>query len=519
VSSLVRDLEQAERALGSGDLALAERRLRRVLVAAPTSSKANELMAYVAGNRGDPDTAHRHLLQATALAGASAMAWYYLGFSHRRRGEGPCACAAFEKAISMAPAHFSAWHDLGLARFDLGQAQDAVAAFERASAIKPESVEAQHNRGRALHALRDLDAALAAYDRALSLRPDFAPSWFNRGETLNDLRRYDEAVASYEKAAACGHDRDDVDWNLSLTCLVRGDFARGFEKYEARWKGHGAWPRRHVDIPAWTGGRIEGKRLLVWAEQGLGDTLQFSRYVPLLHERGASIVFEVQSSMKTLLARLPHCEVVGRGEPVPRCDLQIPLLSLPRLFGTTLETIPAKVPYLEADSAKVALWEPRLAPRDGKPRVAIACSGQAAQKDDAWRSIPLAAFAPLATLANLHVVQPQLRDEDRRALAHLPQVRAFDAALRDFDDSAAILAGMDRVITIDTSLAHLAGALAKPTWILCPWTPTWRWLESRSDSPWYPTARLFRQEVRNDWQGAVDRVVSALRDEGRPACC
>jgi hypothetical protein len=257
---------------------------------------------------------------------------------------------------------------------------------------------------------------------------------------------------------------------------------------------------------------LKGKKLLVWSEQGFGDTLHFCRYVPMLEDRGGQTVFEVQPSLKSLLSRLPGCEVVARGEPVPPCDYQIPLLSLPRVFGTTLDTVPARVPYLDADTVKAAQWKSRLGRSDGKPAVAIACSGSAAQKDDAFRSIPLASFAPLTVLADLHVVQPELREEDQHALAATPGMHWFGKEIRDFDDSAAIVANMARVITIDTSLAHLAGALAKPVWILSPWTPTWRWLEGRSDSPWYPTARLYRQEARGDWGPVMRRVEADLAD-------
>jgi ADP-heptose:LPS heptosyltransferase len=237
--------------------------------------------------------------------------------------------------------------------------------------------------------------------------------------------------------------------------------------------------------------------------------MQFCRYAPLLAERGAHVVLEVQPSLKGLLSRLPGCDVRARGEALPPCDLQVPLLSLPLAFGTTMATVPATVPYLHADAARVSAWKTRLALRGDRPNIAVACSGRATQKDDRHRSIALEELAPLSALGNVHVVQPQLREADRESAARA-NMHSLEGRIDDFDDTAAILALMDFVVTIDTSLAHLAGAMGKPTSILLPWTPTWRWLVDRADSPWYPTARLYRQRERGDWASAVENAVSDL---------
>jgi hypothetical protein len=307
-------------------------------------------------------------------------------------------------------------------------------------------------------------------------------------------------------------DYDDVRWNESLTRLLLGQFRIGWRKYEFRWKGEMAWPRRHSGIPAWLGEQpVEGRRVLVWWEQGLGDTLHFCRYVPMLAAKGAIVTLEVQPPLKPLMESLPGCSVIASGEAVPACDFQVPLLSLPLVFDTVLETIPATVPYLKADPAKVDSWRERLPRKDARPRIAIACSGHSSQKDNVQRSMALREFAPLQELADLYLVQTALAKEDRKILRKPGAgITSLEGSIADFADSAAIVANMDLVVTIDTALAHLAGALGKPVWILLPSIPTWRWLIGRADSPWYPTATLFRQERLGDWSGVVRSVREAL---------
>jgi tetratricopeptide (TPR) repeat protein len=507
-----RELEAAEDAFKRGDLPRAERLLKRVLAAAPLNSRANELLAYTIARRGDEREASEYLQKATASANASATAWYYMGVSLRGRGELVEAKQAFRRAIAIDPHLFPAHHDLGVVLFTLGEIDASLQALNTAATLDERSSEVFHNRGRTLHALRLYEEALDSYGHAIRINPDEAATFFNRGEVYNDLKRYAEALADYGRALELRPGYDDVRWNEALTRLTLGQFETGWQQYESRWKGDMARPRRHADIPAWSAGSpVAGKRILVWWEQGLGDTLQFCRYLPLLRERGAEIVFEVQPALKRLASSLGDFTVVASGDPVPACDSQIPLLSLPLAFRTTLESIPARVPYLNADPENVRRWRNRLKPGAEKLNIGVACAGHASQKDDKVRSMRLANLAPLAQSANLFVIQVEVSAEDREFAAQSAgRIRLLDGEIRDFDDSAAIAENMDLVVTIDTSVAHLAGALAKPTWILLPWTPTWRWMVDREDSPWYPTARLFRQSRLGDWDGVVARVREEL---------
>lgn len=504
--------------MARGDFARAERLLARILSASPSSTRANELMAYIAGRQGDSRAVLKFLTRATSSPGASANSWHLLGVWYQKNREPARAVSSFEKALALDGEFFAAAHDLGLVSFELGNPDKALHAYDRAAAIHPDSFEVFHNRGRALHALRRYEDALESYTRAIELRPDHAATWVNRGETLNDLRRYREALADYGRALELKPGDDDAQWNESLTRLLLGQFEVGWRKYESRWRGSGAARRRHTSIPAWNAEEsLLGKRILVWWEQGFGDTIQFCRYAPLLHERGAQVVVEVQPPLKSLVGRLEYCTVIADGDEVPACDYQVPLLSLPLAFKTTLSTIPASTPYLSPDPELARLWSLRVASATGRKKIGIACSGHSAQKDNRSRSMELRELAPLEELGDLFLIQVAIAEDDRRYLRESGSgIRTLDREIADFHDSAAIVANMDVVVTIDTSLAHLAGALGKPVFIMLPWTPTWRWMAGRDDSPWYPSATLCRQEAAGDWAGVVSRVKSALlrRPEG-----
>jgi tetratricopeptide (TPR) repeat protein len=508
------DLAIAEHAFRSGDFPLAERLLKAVLAADPSSSKANELMAYVSGRRGDVEGTGRFLQRATAAADASATSWYYLGVwlrEHRRNAE---AVAALESALRIGGEFFEALHDLGCALHDSGEPARALRAYERAAALNPASYPLIHNQGRALAALGRYDEALERYDRALALKPDGAESWLNRGESLHDLGRHREALDSYARALAARPRYVDVRPNAALTHLALGEWREGWKEYEYRWKVTAAPARRHARIPAWLGeSPLEGKRLLVWCEQGFGDTLQFCRYVPLLAERGATVVLEVQEPLQPLLAVNFDCAVVAVGDGLPPCDLQIPMLSLPLAFGTTPQSVPANVPYVKAPDSKALEWRERVSRPGRKLKVAIACSGRTTYRNESRRQVSLRDFATLREEAHLFLVQKELGDDDRRYLSgEDPGIEYLGEEIRDFRDGAGIVANMDLVVSIDTSLTHLAGAMGKPVWLVQSLVSDWRWLAGRTDSPWYPTLTIFRQRTLGDWKGVMEDVRGALRE-------
>ncbi len=369
-----------------------------------------------------------------------------------------------------------------------------------------------NNRGNTLKELKRYDDALASYDRALALEPGFAGAHHNRGVTLQELKRYDDALASYERASALRPDFVEAHWNESLVRLQLGDFHGGWRKYEQGWKTGLRGEPRGFAQPRWTGAEpLAGRTLLLHVEQGFGDTIQFVRYAPLAAAAGARVILEAYPLLTTLLSEVEGVNaVVSRGEPLPAFDLHCPLLSLPLAFGTELDTIPARVPYLTAPPARLARWGARL-PRAGGLRVGLAWSGR--ETPDPNRSVALAQLAPLFDLPGIHFVslQKDVRDSDEAALRGRPELLHLGPDLADFADTAAVIEQLDLVISIDTAVAHLAGALGKPVWILLPFSSDWRWLLDRDDSPWYPTARLFRQDETRAWDTVIARVRAALK--------
>ena len=517
MSTFAKRLDEAEAAFSHGDIALAEKLLKPLLRAAPRHSRANELMAYVAGNRGDMRALLSGLETATASADASPTAWYYLGAARARASRLTDAEVAFRRALSLDDAFFEAWHDLGRTLQDLGRYTEAEHALRRACALKPDSFESHHNLARALDALGRHEDALAECNEAIRLNPAVPENWLNRGDILHHQVRLAEALESYVRAQQLRGNYPEAKANEAIVRLATGDWGAGWPAFEARWRGAGALRPRHASLPRWTGAQsIAGQRILAWCEQGMGDTLQFCRYEALLRAKGAQVVLEVQPDLKPLLQQSLACSVVAVGESIPACDAQIPLLSLPLAFGTRLDSVPWSGPYVAAPAAWIEKWERRLGPRGPRPRVAFAHSGRSTYRYEAQRRIALEEFASLADVAELVLVQKDVAADDRGLVeARGLDVKLLGEEIADFRDGAAIVANADLVIGIDTSIVHLAGAMGKPVWVLLSPAPEWRWMIERDDSPWYPSARLFRQRTRGDWSAVLADVRRSLVEQGR----
>lgn len=433
---------------------------------------------------------------------------YNLGYALQQLGQLDAAFQAYSQAIALTPQDVDALMARGHALTTQKRFVEAESDFAKAVKLVPNNVDAWNNYGNVLLELeRDADA-VAAYDQALSLRPCFAQALFNKGKALGTLERYPESAAAYEAALALNPSYEEAKWHLSWVYLALGDFARGWRFFEARWTVAALGnQRRYPQLPQWLGGEsIAGKSLLLYAEQGLGDTLQFCRYVPVLQAMGARLSLAVQAPLVPLLTgQWPGVDVAESFSDVSGFDLATPLMSLPLALGTRLETIPAGVPYLHL--------EPRAESKGGRPRVGLVWSGSAGHKNDKNRSMSVATLAPLFDLPMDWVcLQPDLRANDLAWLAAHPEVVLDRPALTDFAETARLIAGLDLVVTVDTAVAHLAGALGKPVWILLPTGADYRWLLDRADSPWYPSARLFRQNARGDWSGVVVSVKQAITD-------
>ena len=423
------------------------------------------------------------------------------------------ALANYDRALTLRPNFAEALSNRGGVLRELKRFDEALASCDRALALQPNLAKALATRGNALSGLKRFDEALMSYDRALMAQPDDAETHYNRGHTLTSLKRINEAQSSYDRAVSLRPDYAEAHWNEALVRLLAGDFSGGWAKYEWRWKqGKSSSSQRNFLKPLWLGeDTIRDKTILLHSEQGLGDAIQFCRYVPLVAARGAGVIFEVERPLWKLMSDfVGSAQVICRGDPLPEFDLHCPLLSLPLAFGTRLETIPADVPYVQAPSQTSASWDNRLGPKD-RPRIGIAWSGSALNTRDRERSISLRDLLSLLEIEATFVsLQKDVRSTDTALLNERRDILDFGDELRDFSDTAALISELDLVISVDTSVVHLAGAMGKPVWTLVTHIPDWRWLLDRDDTPWYPTMRLFRQPCVDDWQSVIVRVREAL---------
>jgi tetratricopeptide (TPR) repeat protein len=467
----------------------------------------------------------------------------------RAQGDGEAAVKSYDAALTLEPDHAMALNNRAVALNALGRLQEALESCDRAIALKPDFAFAHSNRASVLRRLRRPDEALASCDRALAIHPHLHPGLQVRSLVLADLHRDDEALATFDAElarephsvpwlvhravllrqlkrigesvaclkAALSIDPEHVEANFlqAFNLLLLGDFRAGWKQYEWRWKREDL-PRAavpHFSQPVWLGqSSVSGKTLLLHCEQGFGDSIQFCRYAALVSKLGARVVLEVPSELRRLFHGLSGVDVlVGPGDLLPPFDLHCPLASLPLAFDTTLDNIPANVPYIDAHHERISHWRRRLGERRAF-RIGLAWSGRPSHSDDVHRSMEAAELAPLLALGCEFVsLQQGVRDTDRPFMAKHPQIRQFGTDLGDFAETAALTSLMDIVVSVDTSVAHLAGAMAKAVCILLPFAPDFRWMLDRDDCPWYPTARLFRQTRVGDWKPVVDEVVAELR--------
>ncbi len=464
---------------------------------------------------------HEQLLERTArlllLAPNGAPVWLARGNALQGLHRHAEAADAYRRALELEPDMVDALRNRAAALRLEGGNTEALEHYERALAISGPDVELLYNQAAVLQQLGRYEEALCAYDAMTRAPAQTAQTRYTLAVGLQQLGRHEEALRSYEQACELEPGHAAARRSQAFCRLLMGDFERGWEQQESRWlTGETLMRRRHADRPLWRGKEpVAGKTVLLHAEQGYGDTLQFCRYASLLADRGAAVVLEVPQALKALLSTLRGVrQLVSENETTPAFDLQCPLLSLPLAFGTGISTIPASIPYLHADPGRVSQWAARLAQDDptGRLRVGIAWSGNPRHNNDANRSMALADLAPLYRMNAVFVnLQPLVRERDAETLDASPIVD-YGRGLNDFAETAALVSVLDLVITVDTSVAHLAGALGRSVWILLPYIPDWRWLLERGDSPWYPTAKLFRQNRPGDWAAPVERIAHTVSE-------
>lgn len=468
---------------------------------------------------GEAIEAHRHALK---LQPNFPEALNNLGNAQRALKLFEEALSSYDQALALKPGYASALNNRGLALAALQRHDEAITSYDKALEARPAYPEALNNKGSALRARNDFRNAYACFAKALELRPGYAEAHYNRANALAAEDRAEEALSEYDEVLSMTPQNADAHWNKALIQLLLGQLHEGWASYPWRWQITHGEKRRYTDRPLWTGNIcLKDQSILVWAEQGMGDTLQFSRHVIQLAEKGARVYFEVQPALVGLLTRNlgQTVQILSRGEACPATDFQCPLLDLPGALDITLETIPSSIPYLSADTARLAQWRKKLVP--GKRNVGIVCAGNPRLANDRNRSIPLQDFGPLLTLPDVSflLLHKECRPGDVQYLEQAPAIQDLREELQDFEDTAALISQLDLVISVDTAVAHLAGALGKAVWLLLPFVPDWRWMRTRTDSPWYPSVHLYRQKTSGDWKTVLEQVradLSALRSS--PSC-
>lgn len=508
----------------------AELAYRHALERQPEWPEALTNTGLAAQNLGRPEEALALHRQAVAEDPTYGPAWTNMGGALQRLGRMGDALVAYEKAVALQPNDAGALSNLAQALDDIGDADHAALllreaeagdgalfGLERAEALgrqavaaDPGNADAWTNLGGVLDRLGRGEEALAAFRTAATLAPATAHALPNLAMGLESAGLVEDALTLHRQAVAANPDSGIAHFNMGVALLRRGQYQEGWREYEWRWRGGVANLRPRFTEPQWDGGDLSGRTLLVHAEQGFGDTLQFVRFLGRAAACGGRVILEVQPALHALLADVAGADlVVAAGQDLPPFDVHLPLMSLPGVLDVPPEEYGAGVPYLRASAAALDKWRPRLAGNGRK--VGLAWSGNPKHKRDRQRSVPAAVLLERLEGApvQLFSLQKDVRDADMAALA-AHAITPLGADLADFVDTAAVVAQLDLVITVDTAVAHLAGALGRPTWVLLPFTPDWRWLRGREDSLWYPGMRLFRQSVAGGWDEVVDRVAREL---------
>jgi tetratricopeptide (TPR) repeat protein len=444
----------------------------------------------IAQNPADPDL---HILLANCLMEKSAF---------------PQAIVAYRQAIALKPDYAQAHSNLANALTMAGQFNEAIAACKQAIAIKPDSAEALINLGNALRAADRPAEAVVEYRKAISLNPNIPQAHANLGSALKDLNRLDEAIAAYRQALQLNPNDPATHWNFARLLLMAGHFDEGWQEFEWRHRLGAPQLTRDFPQPLWNGQDIPNQTLLVHTESGFGDAIHFIRLLPQVAPRAGKLVLECQPELKRLFAPIPGAhQLIARGDALPPFDYRISLPSLARVLKIRLENIPNSIPYLKPPHEQVEYWKGRV-PRDDRKNIGLCWSGS--RDDLAQRSRELSLFTPLSQILHVRWFSLQKGPESKQTPPQGMNLIDHTEKLTDFADTAALIDNLDLVISVDTSIAHLAGAIGKPVWVLIPRHSDFRWLTNRTDSPWYPTMKLFRQPAAGKWNQVISQIAGAL---------
>ncbi|MGA2582014.1 MAG: tetratricopeptide repeat-containing glycosyltransferase family protein [Tepidisphaeraceae bacterium] len=491
----------------AGNFREAEVGYRQILAAQPNHADSIHMLGVLAHQTGQQQIALDLILRAISINDLSAQYFSNLSLVLSSLGRNQEALAALKRALALKPDDAVSLTNLANTLIDLGQYTEATTAARRLIQLYPKFHLGYFNLGNAERLLDHLEESAKAYETAIELKPNYTECMTNLANVYFTLQKLDQAFAVWDRIFDIPN-YPMARLNRSIAFLLRGDYQRGFEEYESRLlvPESGTVPP-DLGRPRWNGEPLHGQRILLYAEQAFGDTFNFARYIPMVAERGGKIILCCHPASMELLKNIPGVDrVTSMMQPLPEFDLHCPLPSLPWVFQTRLDSIPAEIPYIHADPAKIEFWKSRLA-GENRRKIGLAWAGRPIPRN---RFVPPQLLAPLANVANVRFYS--LQKSDASATTEKPPLEMVDwtEELKDFSDTAGLIANLDLILTVDTAVAHLAGAMGKPTWIMLKFVPDWRWMLGRSDSLWYPTARLFRQERLNDWQSPVDEIVAAL---------
>jgi Flp pilus assembly protein TadD len=506
----------------AGRLQEAEALYQQILAQEPNHADALHRLGLVLLQTGRRQEARALLGRAIQIDPSCAQYHCNLGFLLAESGEAEQAIDAFHRALQLRPDLAEACNNLGIVLLSVGRVDEAIAVLQRAVTLQPNYANAHHNLGAALYTKGDLDGSLSAFAKAAQLQPDSPDTLNELGRLLRSKGDLEGAAATFRRAIALAPDLARAHCNLGLLLLLKGEYREGWKEYE--W-----WQRlqggklltalAQLRGRMWDGSELRGRRILLmpmgW---GLGDQIQLVRYVPLVQRRGGKIILQCDPPLRRLFQRLDGLHhLITSDQPAPEYDVHCPLIDLPRVFDTNVDTIPAAQQYLHADPSLIESWRNRLTDAGGRLKVGLAWAGRADYCEDRTRTIALTRFTPLLQVPDIWFCSLQ-KGKAAEQIQTLPaDLRPLDwtADLNDLADTAALIHNLDLIIAVDTAVAHLAGALGKPVWMPIPFTPDWRWMLNREDTPWYPTMRLFRQRAMGDWETPIHQIEQSLRSRVR----
>jgi tetratricopeptide (TPR) repeat protein len=488
---------------------------QKALQSDPALVSAYYNLGSIFQEKGQPDEAVTYYQKALELDTTLADVWNAMGIIFQEKGLLAEAIKHYKKAVELNPDLADAYYNLGKAFWEEGQCDGAMTYYQKALQLNPNSAETYNNLGFCLQAKGHPEKALVYFQRAIGLNPHFAEAYYNLALYYHDRNLPDEAVEYYRKAVENKPDFVNAHWNMACALLLAGKFEQGWKEYEWRWKLKDHRGRTFPSSALWDGSDISGRTVLLHAEQGFGDAIQFIRYAPLVAERGARVIVQCPEEVVSLFRTVKGvAQVFSERVQLPEFDLQCPLLSLPRVFGTTPGTIPVNIPYIAADALSVEEWKQRLQHDGSTLKAGLVWTGRSNVKRERDRSCSLELFSPLSRINGItfYSLQKGRGAEQVKTPPLTMHLVDYTEEIKDFADTAALIANLDLVISVDTAAAHLAGALGKPVWTLLPFVPDWRWMLKREDNPWYPTMRLFRQPAPGSWEAVIRNIERDLEN-------